>query len=145
MVNGEPGRAKHQGHSPSESPDSAAMIDALAGRCVQQLRCRRGLSRSALGAASGVTGQQIDKYERGLNRMSLSRFARIADALGTDPISLLARAQEHGEATIPPPERGAASTTASHRLKAAELMRLGLDMPEPLLDHLLALGKATQR
>lgn len=121
------------------------MIDVFAGRCVKQLRERRGLSRQALGTASGVTGQQIDKYERGANRMSLSRFARIADALATDPMSLLSEAHERGETHIPPVRRNGGPRAASQRVKAAELMRLGLDMDEPLLDHLLALAKATQR
>ena len=49
----------------------------------QRLRLRRtimGMSQEALGNAIGVTFQQIQKYERGTNRMGSSRlyeFARI--------------------------------------------------------------------
>ena len=126
--------------------NGAAMIDVLAGDCVRRLRKRRGLSRTALGSACGVSGQQIDKYETGANRMSLSRFAQIAEALGTDPMSLLARAQEQAETHVPPlPRPTSNAATASQRVKAAELMRLGLDMDEGLLDHVLALAKAAAR
>ena len=155
MVKSELGRVRARSDGAGSSgrartAGDAALIDEMAGRCVRQLREQRGLSRSALGAACGVSGQQVDKYESGVNRMSLSRFAQIAGALGTDPMRLLSLATERSETHIPPlPERGTSparqATTASQRIKAAELMRLGLDMEEPLLDHVLALAKAAAR
>jgi transcriptional regulator with XRE-family HTH domain len=49
------------------------------------MRARRmmlGMSQSELGAALDVTFQQIQKYERGINRVSASTMERLAAALG---------------------------------------------------------------
>jgi transcriptional regulator with XRE-family HTH domain len=50
------------------------------------MRLLRGLSQSALGKKLGVTFQQIQKYERGANRLSASMLWHAADALDV-PIS----------------------------------------------------------
>jgi transcriptional regulator with XRE-family HTH domain len=42
----------------------------------------RGLGQAALGAAVGLSFQQIQKYETGANRVSASRLAAIGTALG---------------------------------------------------------------
>lgn len=50
-----------------------------------RLRLRRnliGMSQEQLGKASGLTFQQIQKYERGVNRMGASRLYQIAQILG---------------------------------------------------------------
>ena len=49
-----------------------------------RLRLRRnliGMSQEQLGKASGLTFQQIQKYERGANRMGASRLYQIAQIL----------------------------------------------------------------
>lgn len=43
-----------------------------------------GLSQEQLAAAVGVTFQQIQKYERGSNRVSASRLYDVARVLGVD-------------------------------------------------------------
>nr|WP_197975525.1 helix-turn-helix transcriptional regulator [Rhizobium sp. CFBP 8762] len=55
--------------------------DRLIGDRVRAARTLRGLSQEKLGEACGVTFQQIQKYERGTNRVSGSRFIDIALAL----------------------------------------------------------------
>jgi transcriptional regulator with XRE-family HTH domain len=42
------------------------------------------MSQEKLGEALGVTFQQIQKYERGANRVGSGRLQEIADALGVD-------------------------------------------------------------
>lgn len=52
-----------------------------------RMRLRRNLlhiSQEKLGEKIGVTFQQIQKYEKGLNRIGASRLKIIADALQTD-------------------------------------------------------------
>jgi transcriptional regulator with XRE-family HTH domain len=44
-------------------------------------RCRLMLSSGTLGKHLGVTLQQIQKYETGLNRVGASRLTQIAEAL----------------------------------------------------------------
>lgn len=61
-------------------------VDTHVGR---QLRIRRtilGMSQDALAKAAGITFQQIQKYERGVNRMSASRLFDFARVLGV-PVS----------------------------------------------------------
>lgn len=60
----------------------ATAEDVLIGQKLRALRLDRGLSQSALGDLVGVTFQQLQKYEKGVNRISAGRLARIAAALG---------------------------------------------------------------
>jgi transcriptional regulator with XRE-family HTH domain len=56
-------------------------IDIAVGARIRLLRKVRGLSQQALAEAAGVTFQQIQKYERGANRVSASMLSRIAGTL----------------------------------------------------------------
>jgi len=58
------------------------------GARIRLVRKLRGLSQQSLAECAGVTFQQIQKYERGANRVSASMLARIAGALRT-PVSEL--------------------------------------------------------
>ena len=53
--------------------------DVEIGKRLRALRLRRGRSQIDLGKALGVTFQQIQKYERGTNRISATRLQQIAD------------------------------------------------------------------
>jgi len=56
-------------------------VDVHVGSRIQLRRTLLGMSQTELGEASGVTFQQIQKYERGANRVSASRLWRLAIAL----------------------------------------------------------------
>ena len=56
-------------------------VDVHVGQCVKNRRLLQGLSQEELATAIGVTFQQVQKYERGTNRISVSRLAEIANAL----------------------------------------------------------------
>jgi transcriptional regulator with XRE-family HTH domain len=56
-------------------------LDQALGLAIRLRRHARGLSQSALGDAIGVSFQQIQKYERGTNRVSFSTMVRICEAL----------------------------------------------------------------
>lgn len=56
-------------------------IDIHVGNRIRSLRLERGLSQEDLGAEVGVSYQQIQKYERGTNRVSASRLYALAVAL----------------------------------------------------------------
>jgi transcriptional regulator with XRE-family HTH domain len=63
-------------------PESLAdPVDVAVGARIRLFRKMRGQSQQALAEAAGVTFQQIQKYERGANRVSASMLARIAEAL----------------------------------------------------------------
>lgn len=54
-------------------------IDAFVGRKVREARTKFiFMSQEKLGEALGITFQQIQKYERGVNRVSAGRLAQIS-------------------------------------------------------------------
>lgn len=57
-------------------------IDVHVGAAVAAARIARGLTQSDLGQAIGVTFQQVQKYERGANRLSASRLLATCRFLG---------------------------------------------------------------
>ena len=55
--------------------------DVEIGRKIRALRLERGLSQSDLAKGIGLTFQQVQKYEKGANRVSAGRLQQIADFL----------------------------------------------------------------
>ena len=55
--------------------------DAAIGNRLRTLRLQRGLSQTELGTLISVTFQQVQKYEKGTNRISAGRLQRIAEVL----------------------------------------------------------------
>ncbi|AYV49692.1 transcriptional regulator [Caulobacter flavus] len=62
-------------------------IDVHVGACVRRRRKSLGLSQDKLADAVGLSFQQIQKYERGDNRISASKLYAIAVFLKT-PVSV---------------------------------------------------------
>jgi transcriptional regulator with XRE-family HTH domain len=57
-------------------------VDRHVGSRLRELRNGAGLSQEKLGVALGVTFQQVQKYEKGLNRLGASRLQSAARVLG---------------------------------------------------------------
>jgi transcriptional regulator with XRE-family HTH domain len=55
--------------------------DKYAGDRVRTRRLALGMSQTELGQALGITFQQVQKYEKGTNRISTSRLQQIANIL----------------------------------------------------------------
>lgn len=60
-------------------------IDVHVGSQVRRFRTLKGYSQERLGNELGLTFQQVQKYERGTNRIGASRLVRIALVLGVRP------------------------------------------------------------
>jgi transcriptional regulator with XRE-family HTH domain len=71
----------------------AVQLDKDIGKRIKLYRLERGLSQTQLGTAVGVTFQQIQKYEKGTNRVGGSRMQQIATALGTTPTAFFGTEQ----------------------------------------------------
>ena len=56
-------------------------VDVAVGNRIRVQRLLSDMSQSALGDAIGVTFQQVQKYEKGANRVGASRLTQIAKAL----------------------------------------------------------------
>ena len=65
-------------------------IDQQIGQNLKRLRIERGLSQVALAKAVGITFQQVQKYERGKNRIGGSRFVVLSRVLGVPIIDFFA-------------------------------------------------------
>lgn len=61
-------------------------IDVHVGKRVRVRRTILGMSQETLADALGITFQQVQKYEKGINRVSASRLFEIGQILGA-PVS----------------------------------------------------------
>lgn len=75
----------------------ANSVDAVVGTRVRVRRMSLGMSQSSLGEKLGVTFQQVQKYEKGANRIGASRLQAIADALQVPIGFFFDRARENVE------------------------------------------------
>jgi len=109
-------------------------IDVTAGRLLREQRLARGMSQVTLAEACGVSFQQIQKYENGTNRISVSRLVQICKVLSCRPSDILSRiedAQPAGEVT-------------SSRLEL-EVIRACRQLPEEAVRYqVLSIAKALQ-
>jgi len=60
-------------------------IDVYVGSRIRMQRMLVGLSQEKLGDALGLTFQQVQKYEKGTNRVGASRLHQISTVLGVKP------------------------------------------------------------
>jgi transcriptional regulator with XRE-family HTH domain len=95
-------------------------VDRHVGLRMRQRRTLLGMSQSALATAVGITFQQVQKYERGANRVSASRLVEFAEVLDVKP--------EHFFDELPP--EALASKGDAERKRA----RSGRARTEPDLD-----------
>jgi len=74
-----PSRRAARGRTPS---GAANPIDIHVGHRVRVRRTLLGLTQGRLGASLGLTFQQVQKYEKGANRMGASRLFDLSRILG---------------------------------------------------------------
>jgi transcriptional regulator with XRE-family HTH domain len=121
-------------------------VDKYVGSRVRMRRIMLGLSQEKLGDALGLTFQQIQKYEKGTNRIGASRLHQIADILQV-PVSFLfeggpsssTSVEGLGEAPSPAyvsdflaTSEGLALTRAFTKITDAKLRRSIVDLVEQI-------------
>jgi transcriptional regulator with XRE-family HTH domain len=82
-------------------------VDVEVGQRIRIQRLSQGLSQTSLADQLGVTFQQVQKYEKGVNRVGAGRLTRIAKVLGV-PVSAFFGAHDGG--TLDRSDRGTASS-----------------------------------
>ena len=127
-------------------------IDRYVGSRVRMRRMMLGMSQEKLGNALGLTFQQVQKYEKGTNRIGASRLQQISNILQV-PVSFFfdgapdtpAHGNELGEAPSPTyvadflaTSDGLALTRAFMRIKDSKLRRKIVELVEQM-----ATGPAT--
>src|SRR6476660_9683849 len=77
--------------SPGEKPMSVKApnpVDKYVGSRIRMRRIMLGMSQEKLGESLGLTFQQVQKYEKGTNRVGASRLQQISEILQV-PVSFL--------------------------------------------------------
>jgi|SRR5947209_20582180 len=70
-------------------------VDIEVGQRIRIQRMATGLSQTTLADQLGVTFQQVQKYEKGVNRVGAGRLTKIAKVLGV-PVSTFFGANDAG-------------------------------------------------
>ena len=73
-------------------------VDKYVGSRVRMRRIMLGMSQEKLGEALGLTFQQVQKYEKGTNRVGASRIQQISEILQV-PVSFLFEGGPSGTAS----------------------------------------------
>jgi transcriptional regulator with XRE-family HTH domain len=106
-------------------PDETARrhpVDRHVGVRIRQARKARGVSQERLAELLEITFQQVQKYERGVNRVSASRLWLISEALDVAPAYFFEGLSEQSR-------KGAALPALLESPEGAELTRLVLALP----------------
>ena len=110
-------------------------VDVHVGARVRLRRTLTGLSQEKLGAAIGLTFQQVQKYERGANRIGCSRLFDIAAALEV-PVSFFFEEFGGGDTQRATPEPGGDRSLEADLIskrETLELVRAYYGIPDPTL------------
>ena len=74
---------------------TATEVDVFVGAQLKSLRKSVGLSQTELANQVGVTFQQIQKYERGTNRIGASRLWSLCQVFDVEPSRFFDGVEEH--------------------------------------------------
>lgn len=87
------------------SARSAGPVDKKIGARIRARRLEIGMSQESLAHKLGVTFQQVQKYEKGINRVAAPTLLDIAEALDAPVMSLLPKTkQETGASVLDDPD-----------------------------------------
>lgn len=127
--------AKHGRKGTAESRS----IDVHVGQRVRLRRTLLGMSQTQLGQALGLTFQQIQKYERGTNRISAGVLYRLGAVLDI-PVSFFFDCYEgEGAAKVVSGSESSGSEHADLSRREGRLLRYWRQAPEPVANQVLEL------
>ena len=98
-------------------------VDKYVGSRVRMRRIMLGMSQEKLGEALGLTFQQVQKYEKGTNRVGASRIQQIAEILQV-PVSFLFEGGPSGMANADGVREGPSPSYVSDFLATSEGLTL---------------------
>ncbi len=80
-----PSSSLARSRAPFKKKEGPTEVDIQVGARLRERRTLMGLTQDAIATATGLTFQQIQKYEQGKNRISASRLLQFSDLLNVDP------------------------------------------------------------
>lgn len=95
-------------------------LDAAIGSRLKAIRTSQGISQEVLGENIGVSFQQIQKYENGSNRLSLSRALKVSNFLNVEINEL-----------VPELDENSAINRVFHDKETLQLVDLWLKIKDP--------------
>lgn len=121
------------------SPESWS-VDAHVGQRVRMRRTLLGMSQERLGEAIGLTFQQVQKYERGSNRISAGTLYRLSQVLDV-PVSFFFDNYRDMQSNVAPTDGRARSVEGGTGIsrRDARLLRLWRNAPPAISDEILSL------
>jgi transcriptional regulator with XRE-family HTH domain len=90
---------------------TATAVDTNVGQKIRARRIFLQMSQTDVADALGITFQQIQKYEKGMNRVGASRLQQISQVLGVSPFYFFEGAPTVGK-KMPTPVEGELSESA---------------------------------
>jgi transcriptional regulator with XRE-family HTH domain len=99
---------------------TTCLTDVYAGHRVRMRRLMLDMSQTELANALGVTFQQIQKYEKGINRMGASRLLQIADTLSVSVSFFFEGAERSASRDVQALSFGSQYTSSTDVLKLAK-------------------------
>jgi transcriptional regulator with XRE-family HTH domain len=81
-------------------PAIPSHIDVAVGTRLRTRRKLLGMSQTSLADQLDITFQQVQKYEKGTNRIGSSRLQQIANILGTTPAWLFGEEEENRHGAV---------------------------------------------
>ncbi|WP_420391611.1 helix-turn-helix domain-containing protein [Acuticoccus sp.] len=118
-------------------PRSTTAIDAQVGLAVKMRRIELDLSQEKVASRLGITAQQLQKYERGTNRIGASRLVEIARVLDV-PIQYFFRdvsALPSDDVDLPASEARSNFSTALEDASTVKLLRMFAACRDPALKN----------
>lgn len=88
----------------SQTTSQPHAVDILVGNNLRRVRLLRGISQTALAKGIGITFQQVQKYEKGANRVSASKLWEISRFLETDIQEFFVGVDTSGDRAAAPPD-----------------------------------------
>lgn len=79
-----------------DGQDHPGYIDRIIGQKVRQIRRERQLTQAALGHALGLSAEQVQAYEAGVERIPAQRLYDLARSLGVEAEAFYAAVPKHG-------------------------------------------------
>lgn len=130
----------------SKNAAVAALETVIENHVAGRIRLRRGLlgmSQSDLAKALGITFQQVQKYERGSNRVSVGKLYRLADILDV-PLTFFFDGLDVPDMRRPPESFAATAEGSSPILSRRELdlLRAWKTAPDDIADAVGSLLRA---
>lgn len=120
------------------SPESWS-VDGYVGRRLRMRRTLLGMSQEKLGEAIGLTFQQVQKYERGANRISAGTLFRLGQVLGVKVDYFFDEFEDEGGSTILPASQAGGHVGEGISRREAKLLRLWRSASPAVTEEILSL------